>query len=393
MTGHHPHNASGAPRRLSKLGLSAQLWPIHLKPQADELLSSWLMRLCQAYAVKPHVFYQHIWPHKQIFNRDIDRSFDQPMLDALAVHTATPQPRVFDTTLEAFYGRVFSNWNVNGNTWWIMPLGIYHRLHKRHGLQFCSACLAEDQKPYFRRLWRLACITVCTQHRCLLFDACPACQAPITFHRTTQSLEHCYQCQTDLSTFQSQAAESDVIEFQQQLEQAIDEHWFCLNNEPVYAVAFFEGLHQMVRLIVSCRKVTALRVAIRRHADLDIDVKANPFDDTILERLRLAERYRAMRYVAAWLSAWPQRFIDVCRSANLYSSALLRDRLQAPYWYWKVVHEHFYYARHTITDAEIVSAAQYLERHNEPVSEQAIAKLFDYHLMFKSTNRSLTDIL
>ena len=37
-------------------GLSGRLWPAHVKPQQDELLSSWLVRLAMAHGVKLHTF-------------------------------------------------------------------------------------------------------------------------------------------------------------------------------------------------------------------------------------------------------------------------------------------------------------------------------------------------
>ena len=42
-------------------------------------------------------------------------------------------------------------------------------------LQFCPACLAEDETPYFRRGWSLATRVSCFRHGCRLRDRCPSC--------------------------------------------------------------------------------------------------------------------------------------------------------------------------------------------------------------------------
>jgi hypothetical protein len=42
--------------------LSGTLWPIHLKPLDDELLSSWTIRLSRAYDIKPVWSWRLFWP-------------------------------------------------------------------------------------------------------------------------------------------------------------------------------------------------------------------------------------------------------------------------------------------------------------------------------------------
>lgn len=51
----------------------------------------------------------------------------------------------------------------------------------------CPLCLSE--KPYARRMWDLAPITVCPIHKVLLYDKCPTCSRKISWHR--KSLFEC----------------------------------------------------------------------------------------------------------------------------------------------------------------------------------------------------------
>src|SRR5918911_766517 len=148
--------------RAHDAGLSGQVWPAHVKPRRDELLSSWLVRLAAAHALKLHTFCALVWTRrKQIWNRDIEKCADDSILSLLAEKTATPPDKVTRTTLSDYQGRLYERHNPYGNTRWIMPVGIYHRTRRRYGLQFCPRCLAEDKEPYYRRAWRLAFVTFC----------------------------------------------------------------------------------------------------------------------------------------------------------------------------------------------------------------------------------------
>lgn len=192
---------------VSKNISSIKLWPIHLKPKPDELLTSWLVRLAMAHAQKLHTFCSLTWYGKPIWNRDIDKSADAEILQVLSSKTGTALERVRMTTLASYEGVLYEKHNRFGPTAWIMPVGVFHRTRKQYGLQYCPRCLSEDRDPYFRRRWRLAFIVMCNEHNLLLCDRCPSCQAPVNFHRNelgnhkkyvTTSLTHCYVCAFDL---------------------------------------------------------------------------------------------------------------------------------------------------------------------------------------------------
>src|SRR6185369_2217960 len=181
--------------------LSGRFWPSHPKPQEDELLSSWLVRLARSNGLRLHTFCDIAWPHKAIWNRDIDKSADDQILTLIAAKTATPIKRAFQTTLQAYESWLYEKHNPAGNTKWIMPVGIYHRIRRRYGMQCCTRCLADDTEPYFRRPWRIAFVTACEIHKCMLIDKCPSCDSPIIYHRCSLDLESislCSGCGLDL---------------------------------------------------------------------------------------------------------------------------------------------------------------------------------------------------
>lgn len=236
--------------RARETGLSGRLWPVHLKPQADELLSSWLMRLAAAHALKLHTFCALTWTRrKQIWNRDIDKCADESILNLLVEKTGTRPEVVARTTLAAYEGYLYERHNPYGNTRWIMPVGVYHRTRRRHGLQFCPRCLAEDDAPYYRRSWRLAFVTFCERHGTTLSDRCPRCYAPVNFHRNelghrakwaADSVTLCHACGYDLrETSEAQPtglADCRILEFQRGLTDATKSGWVEINGQgPVYS--------------------------------------------------------------------------------------------------------------------------------------------------------------
>jgi hypothetical protein len=67
-------------------------------------------------------------------------------------------------------------------------------------LQFCPACLAGDEAPYFRRRWRWATRISCFEHGCGLRDRCPHCGDGIAaFAPRDLIAQHvCCRCGDDL---------------------------------------------------------------------------------------------------------------------------------------------------------------------------------------------------
>ena len=153
-------------------------WPARPRPLPDELLTSWIVRLASAHDIKPHALTALTWPGTPIWNRDFDVSPDERVLDDLAVRTQLPPEVVRRTCFAEFDGVLYEARHQVGKNRWVLPAGMYNRNRKAYGLQYCPECLSEDPEPYFRRAWRLACITVCVRHDRALRDRCPKCDSP-----------------------------------------------------------------------------------------------------------------------------------------------------------------------------------------------------------------------
>ena len=173
--------------------MTGKLWPAHVHPLRDELLSSWLVRLAHANGCKVQTFCHLALPQQEIWNRDIDRSAPLWLLKAMSRHTGTAPRIVHQTTLRKFEGWLFKQYRASGTINWIIALKQYHRQHLGHSLQFCPRCLADDPEPYFRVSWRLGSYTFCPDHKIMMHDRCPSCSSPIAFHRQELGKPEQYQ--------------------------------------------------------------------------------------------------------------------------------------------------------------------------------------------------------
>lgn len=316
------------------------LLPCRPKPLHDELLSSWLIRVAHGNGMKLQSFCHMMWPGRAIWNRDCDRCADAELVTSLAEITGTPLRRAQQTLLSAFSGSLFRALVRTGNTPWMMPLGVHHRIRHRHGLQYCPQCLANGE-PYFRRSWRLSLYTVCPEHRRTLLDGCPHCSQPVHPHRAEmgdcrrqQPLPRtiCSYCRCDLCDVEPRGAVPRRLLQFQRLHARIMEHTLPGDYDPV---DYFNVLAQILQVLASPRElVRHFRSIVAEGAGVPLTT-APPdrsgiglyFDVMGPERMRLLES-------ASWLlEDWPDRFVNICKIARVRGSDLVRDLNPPPGWF------------------------------------------------------------
>ncbi len=368
--------------------LSGLLWPVHLKPQPDELLSSWLLRLTRAYATLPHTFCKRLWPALSIWNRDIDRLAPPQLIHDLAQHTGVSIQRAWGTTLRAYEGVVFESLVTSGVTQWILPLQIWHRVRRRHGTQYCPACLDTDD-PYFRRRWRLSFVTGCTEHGLALLDRCVGCGAPVNFHRAAYwipRISTCYQCGVDLSRGIDKALRLDRQELraQKHLQYTIIRGYLELGGYgPVYSHLYFAGYRVISRVLLSPRGRLAL-AALTRDNDLpQADTDNSGEDNVDFAPIEL----RRHVVLACWrvLHDWPEGFPEFCREFRIRGSDLRRDGPVLPYWMHDVVRRNLDRPNYCAPADEVLSAVLALEARGLAVNPKAV-----YRLLGRATPKDLT---
>lgn len=381
------------------MALSGHLWPIHLKPKEDELLSSWLVRLARIYGIKTHSFCQSIWPGKSIWNRDIDRLADKEVLVTLAGKTTTPYERVYETTLRAYEGRLWEKYNPTGNNMCLMPLGVYHRERKLWGLQYCSLCLTEDDDPYFRRIWRLAFVTVCGIHCVMLRDRCPKCNAPLNFYRNQYecaSIACCRDCGYDLrraTPITSEGIGSQVLH-QKKILEILETGWTSISGFGIiHSLLFFPVYHQIAKLAATGRISRKIQSVVGKLISQP-QVSGRFWGGLkYVDSLFVEDRYSCIAMANWLLDEWPDRFITFCLENGILSSDLLRDMKNVPWWYFKTVHDNLYRPDYSPTDEEIRQAIIYLKKRKRSATKKTISELFGMGDVFRKRKRSLTDYL
>jgi hypothetical protein len=373
-------------------GLNPDLWPYHSKPLQDELLSSWLARVAAGNGLKLHSFTSMTWPGLSLWNRDVDNFAPPAVVAAMAARTGTDIDRAEATTLRAYQGTVFETHNVKGMTSWILPVGVYHRTRRRFGLQCCAYCLRES--AHYRRLWRLAFITVCTKHRVVLLDRCPGCRSPIVFHRRdlgdrrvfdAAPLVTCHDCGLGLSDFRPKriAPNARILTFQRALEATIAFGMGTIGKSQVFGHLYLAGLRVLVQLCSTGWAAPLIQ------AEVGPDIGIVPFAPNwsggvhVVEHLPIDDRRRLLALAARLLEDWPERFISSASRIGLTASYLVRHREELPYWYWRVVRENFDRRAYVPTIDEIAAVVDHLRRQGEVPTRLAVSMLLGSREWFR----------
>lgn len=298
---------------------------------------------------------------RAIWNRDIDKLADPELLTILSKGTGTNPERAFETTLAAYQNTLYLDHNPYGNTQWIMPLGVYHRLRRGNGMQYCPQCLAAKPKegqpipptgpdgPYFRRKWRLGFVVACVEHELELLDCCPVCDSPVCFHRREMgqrsslpdgNIGLCSNCNHDLARSRTARISEDELEFHRFLQDGLTNGWMLAPDErPVYAHLYFTVLHQIMKLLVSKRSRGLGSIVSNESGIEGVPI---PRVNGEIEKLPVPERRRLLLQARWLLADWPNRFVRLCKDNDIWSAWILRDMKEAPYWFASVVQRELY---------------------------------------------------
>ncbi len=295
--------------------------------------------------MKLHTLEVQIWGRKkQIWTRDIDRSIDEQTLACVASLCGTRLEVARETCLRSFEGRLFESLNVKGNSDWILPAGVFHRLRRRPHMQYCPLCLAADRVPYFRKHWRTAIATFCVVHNVMLRDRCPNCQAPVMFYRQEMGdrwampvhhLSRCSSCSFDLSRA---AAEKALVLDKQAFATLrlqidyMDQGWTWTDKKTFhYSHLYFAVLRNLVQKLSASWTPRRLRWAAQIRLGCSIDhllTVREPF-----EYRDLHVRHVLVQMATWYLLDWPVRFQGLFSANRCRHSELVRDFKDVPYWF------------------------------------------------------------
>ena len=181
------------------IDLNNEKFRIKPKPQEDELLSSWLVRVARAHLTLTTSFTNmHFKEYKNniIWQRDLDIWCPDKLIDRISFKSGYSEEIIFNMTLRSLEGIIADKITGKSNTPNIRALGNYCHIKKNGGLMFCPECLNEDKIPYFRKIWRLKEHIICEKHNIKLLSRCSNCSAPLTISKSFKEKDFifCYKC-------------------------------------------------------------------------------------------------------------------------------------------------------------------------------------------------------
>lgn len=275
-------------------------------PRPGETLSSILLRLARNHAASAHELCAMRWPGRQFWTRDIDRTADDGLLEAVARDMGLSRAAIEASTLRGLVEALGFPERLHGSQRGILPVGVYHRVRRRFGQQYCPACLAV-QPPYLRRLWRLEIMVACPEHGVLLRDACPDCDAPFIPHRRhAMTSRRCHRCGASLTQGSFEKPALRAVMLQQAALRALSRsigdaadavahhaapmpRWSVL--EGVGDRELLDGIHRLCQLAAHLSDSGSVDRSESRRETWTL--------------LRTRERAAVMEQVGTWLADWP----------------------------------------------------------------------------------------
>lgn len=288
---------------------------IYLPPAEDELLSSYLVRRAHCQGLSPHRFTTRGLPGTAIWTRDIDASLAAPAIATVANYLRLSEIAIKSMTLYDWVGCE----KPSGLVWglfrrWVNAVGVYHRLRRRHGLQFCPDCLAVT--PSFRRSWRLAFAFACPVHGVLLHDACPRCDAPVVPHRRKLDVTRCWRCGASLwlAARAGNPVPEDILALQGWWMRCVKEQEIDVGGQRIPSVQFLQGAIAIMRML-------------KQHFHSHPQLWPYGLDEPIYEELRFLRRDSRLHLYSVlyeMLNEWPNNFLHFAWAAGVSQVSLRR---------------------------------------------------------------------
>jgi TniQ protein len=313
-----------------------RLWTIRPRPQDDEILSSWIVRIAGSYGVGPLTFFSEKLPEFNVVGRDLDRVADYRMVVALSEKTGVAFERLREAQLCVDEGYIFPAIRTFGTTQWVIPLGRTGTAKDTasNGLPYCPHCLREDRVPYFRRAWRYAFVPACARHSLLMPHTCPNCTREVNYYIRgmakqlslgEDALLTCSHCGSDLREHRGEQVDASLvasaIQHQQFLLQGIQEGRLEVPSYgPVFSVQFMRVLRGIMGILVSETVPSVIVLRIAKAAG--VDPKRSTYIVRGHARTRIEHRDGVERAellcIACWLmEEWPDRFANFCAQTRL----------------------------------------------------------------------------
>ena len=250
------------------------------------------------------------------------------IVQTLAEKCEIDYPTAYATTLQSYIGTI-TPYGGKGLTKFVTPIGVYHRIRKSPGQQWCPMCFLDDEVPYWRKSWRLAFNTSCLTHGIVLADRCHDCGTPVSLHRSLHF--RCYTCDASFMDHPQQHANSEVLQLQGQIDMTIngltgDGYPFVFGN--AHPLSFFKILSTLLRMLSSNPRASRLRKTIEKHRKLDgmhdpVFTNGKRFED-----LGVNTRHFIMERLFYLTTGWPWMLIGYCQESDFLWTWVTKDQGQ-----------------------------------------------------------------
>lgn len=323
-----------------------RLWPAHPKPLPDELLTSWFVRVAEANAIKLQTLSWMLFGYgRSPWQRDVDRQAPAWFLDIVCAHTGLPYEEAWHATLDSYCTRLYPKPKSSGPLRWVLPIVSAGASRHGFGVQFCSACLAGDAVPYFRKHWRLALFTYCLEHGCALYDACPVCSAPVAYFRhdfgkeisETKGMACCWRCGFDFRMAKRAAATFPTEEVRKIFDSVLRSLTAPAPEAGPFDLGFFAVLHQFCRIMGARQN----RGKLLRYVAERLRMPPLPIalGRTSIEERRREERHQLL-LCALWLMVdLEERLRAAWMAKAVRYNLMVKDFHDPPAWYPSIVQE------------------------------------------------------
>jgi len=241
----------------------------------------------------------------KIAQKYIDGSLPISFLSGFSHCLAVSESRLINMTLDSYAGVIYEHSSLRSKR----RGGILNAGETRHHLffqQYCPACLREGT-PYYRKIWRLSCMTICHIHKCKLLDRCSGCSHPVLVMANDAKNKHlpysgdftdCHQCGENLSRAMSAPADSRMID-EAVFYLLVMNSGFTLfhsNRNWTYSFVFFSLIRLLMKLVYD-------RIGISS------GFKASSPD---IDSIDCEGRYLAAKVIVGAFDKWPDSFINLC---------------------------------------------------------------------------------
>ncbi len=353
---------------------------LHPQPEEDEILSSWLLRICKAHDTDPGTFvHLHLpeWGHA-LWRRDFDIHVKPALIERLSHKSGFSTDTLYSLTLRSYEGCLFEQVRGFSTVNFIQPLCTHILINTNRAIRYCPLCMKEDGNPYFRKRWRVSFVTACTKHGCFLVDSCQQCGLPLTPKRwhPENGYLYCHSCGFDLISAVPEQIKQDSYGLKaiEDLQKIMATGWVLIEGRPVYSFLFFSVVRHLAKLTYFMGKNSRLLL----HESMADEIEFYQGKPTyhLIEEIPLKSQYLIFSGIMNLMENYPIGMEKFCRLNGLGKTGLTVDLSPIPFWYTDLVSR--FDKKRTglkITVEEVANAVRYLKKRHKQVSKAMVRAL------------------